>query len=303
MMRSILLGLLICCFGSDVRAQSVTTGVSRDTVRVGDPVRVLIRIDNIPANAEVILPDSLATIDDVENGGRVRMRRDTIGGGATRITAAYPVILWRPGEIALPTVPMVVRMNGSERTHVVTLPVLNVMSVLPADTTNIQAKPPKDVWGADRVWWPWLVALAVLLLLAALAYWWYRKRRAAQTEVEIVPFVDPRERALQEIKRIRELQLIEQAQYKRHYILLSDVLRSFAASLESDWSTDLTTDELAPRLKRRSEAAPLMRLLRSADMVKFARRVPAATEARADTDAAEEWVRSFERRAETAEAA
>ena len=302
MMRGLLAIVLTTALTASASAQSVTTGVSRDTIRVGDPVRVLIRIDDVPANAEVVLPDSLASIDDVENAGRIRMRRDTVDGGI-RITAAYPIVLWRTGEIALPTVPMIVRAAGAERTHVVTLPPVNVTSVLPPDTANIQAKPPKDVWGANRLWWPWVLAALLVAALAALAWWWYRKRRAAQVEVPLIPFIDPRERALEELRRIRAMQLLEQSEFKHFYILLSEVLRSFAGSLESDWTTDLTTDELAPRLKRRPEAAPLLRLLRSADMVKFARRQPALNEARADLDAAEAWVRSFDRRADAAEAA
>lgn len=302
MTRRLLAIALTGVLTASASAQSVTTGVSRDTIRVGDPVRVLIRIDDVPANAEVVLPDSLASVDDVENAGRVRMRRDTVDG-VVRISAAYPIVLWRPGEIALPTVPMIVRAAGAERTHVVTLPPVNVISVLPPDTANIEAKPPKDVWGANRVWWPWILAALLVAALAAAAWWWYRKRRAAQVEVPLIPFIDPRERALEELRRIRAMQLLEQSEFKRFYILLSEVLRSFAGSLESDWTTDLTTDELAVRLKRRPEAAPLLRLLGSADMVKFARRQPALNEARADLDAAEAWVRSFDRRADAAEAA
>ena len=297
------LAFLALIAATNAQGQTVSTGVSRDSIRVGDPVRVLIRVDGLAANAEVILPDSLPTSEDIENAGRVRTRRDTVPGGYAQVTAAYPLIAWRPGENPLPSIPMIVRTPAGESTRQITLPALNVISVLPPDTSNIEAKPVKDVWGPDRVWWPWLLAAALLLMVAALLYWWYRKRRAARIELPVIPFIDPRERALQELQGIRDLQLIEQAEFKRHYILLSEVLRTFAASLESDWSTDLTTEELVPRLKRSPQAKPLTAILRSADTVKFARRVPTAAEARSDLDAAEAWVRSYERRAATAEAA
>jgi hypothetical protein len=241
----------------------------------------------------VVLPDSLAAADDVENAGRLRIRRDTLPGGGARITAAYSVILWRPGETELPALPMVVRADGNERTVQVALPTINVVSVLPADTTNIEAKPPKDVWGADRIWWPWLLAALLLLLIAALLYWWYRRRRAGHVEAPVSTLVDPREQALQEIARIRALGLIEQKQYRQHYILLSEVLRNYAARMESLWSTDLTTDELAVRAKPRKEAHELLTLLRSADLVKFARQQPNAAQATKELDAAEGWVRTF----------
>ncbi|HEY0672313.1 MAG TPA: DUF4381 family protein [Longimicrobiales bacterium] len=292
-MKRVLALIALLLFPATSAAQSVTTGISRDTVRVGDPVRVILRIDGIPANTEIVLPDSLAAIDDVENAGRLRMRRDTMAGGLTRITAAYPVIIWRPGETALPALPMIVRTNGSERATQLALPTINVISVLPPDTTNIEAKPPKDVWGADRIWWPWLLAALLALIAAVLLYWWYRRRRAARAEVPVIPFVDPRAEALQEIQRIRALGLIEQKQYRQHYILLSEVLRVFAGRMEPEWSTDLTTDELAPRIKPRKDAYPLLAVLRSADMVKFARRQPAAADAHKDVETAEAWVREF----------
>ena len=298
--------LVLACWITPVaaQAQSVAAGISRDTVRVGDPVRVLLRIDGVPKNTEIVLPDSLATVDDVENAGRLRMRRDTMANGMTRITAAYPLVLWRPGETALPTIPMQVRTDGRERTMQVALPAINVLSVLPADTTNIEAKPPKDVWGANRIWWPYILLALLLIALAALAYWWYRRRQQVVDVVADVPQIDPRQRALQQLQLIREQRLIEHGNYKQFYVLLSETLRGFAAALERDWTTDLTTDELAPRLKRRPEASALLRLLRSSDSVKFARYQPNPTEARTDLDDAIGWVGSFNRREDSpAEAA
>jgi hypothetical protein len=292
-MKRLLLALLLLA-PVNAEAQSVTTGISRDTVRVGDPVRVILRIDGIPANTDVVLPDSLAAIDDVENAGRLRIWRDTVPGGGVRITAAYPVILWRPGETALPVVPMIVRSATSERTMQVALPTINVVSVLPLDTSGIEAKPAKDVWGGNRVWWPWILAAILLLLAIAAFIWWYRKRRAARVvEEPALPQIDPRERALRELQAIRDARYAEVGNYRQHYIKLSETLRTFAMSVESDWSTDLTTDELAPRLKRRADAAALLKLLRSSDAVKFARHQPPASEATGDLDAAEQWVRSF----------
>ena len=298
MKRPLVLLCVLAALPMQAQAQSVATGISRDTVRVGDPVRVILRIDGVAANTEIVLPDSLATVDEVENAGSLRMRRDTMANGMTRITAAYPVVLWRPGEAVLPAIPMQVRTDGRERTMQVTLPTINVLSVLPADTSNIEAKPAKDVWGANRVWWPLILIVLLLLALAALAYWWYRRRKQVELVIPDTPQIDPRQRALQQLQLIREQRLIEHGQYKQYYVLLSEALRGFAAALEPDWSTDLTTDELAPRLKRRPEANPLLRLLRSADTVKFARYQPNPTEARTDLDDAMGWVGSFNRREE-----
>jgi hypothetical protein len=118
-----------------------------------------------------------------------------------------------------------------------------------------------------------------------------------------VQMIHPRERALRELQQLREARLVESNQMKPHYVKLSEILRVYAMSAESDWSTDLTTDELAPRLKRRPDAAPLIRVLRNADAVKFARHQPPPADAKADLDNAEAWVREFNQPVATAEAA
>jgi hypothetical protein len=110
--------------------------------------------------------------------------------------------------------------------------------------------------------------------------------------------IDPRQHTLHQLQHIREQKLIEHGEYKQFYILLSEALRAFAGVMEPDWSTDLTTDELAPRLKRRPDANALLRMLRSADAVKFARYQPKPAEARGDLDDAIAWVGSFNRREE-----
>jgi hypothetical protein len=300
-MKAWLLVLLLTSVSS-AGAQSITTGVLPDTTRVGDPMRVVLRIDRLPAGTEVMLPDSLTPGPDMENAGRVRITRDSLPDGLTRVTASYPIIVWRPGQTQLDSLSAVLRSADGDRALHVGMPPVNVVSVLPADTTNIQAKPPKDVWGADRIWWPWLLAAALLIALAALIWWWYR-RRQRHVEAPALVLIDPREQALLELARIRESGVIERGELKQFYISLSDVLRGFAAALESDWTTDLTTEELAPRLKRIAETAPLLALLRSADTVKFARRRASAEEAGRDLDTAESWIGSFNRRVDAAEAA
>lgn len=276
-----------------LRAQSVTTGITPDTIRVGDPVRVVLRIDDVPATTEIVLPDTLAAADDVESAGRLRIRRDTLPGGRARLTAVYPIVLWRPGTTSLPTLPMIVRADGNERRIQIKLPEVTVTPVLPPDTSQIEARPPKDVWGADRIWWPWILGAGLALIAAALLFWWYRKRRREVVELASIPVIDPREHALQEIARIRALGLIEQKQYRQHYILLTQVVREFAERMEPGWSTDLTTEELAPRMKPRKEAHALLAMLRSADMVKFAKQQPTAAQADSDLATAEAFVREF----------
>jgi hypothetical protein len=282
--------LLLSAMHVPAHAQLVVTGVSSDTLRVGDPFRAVVRI-NVAPRTEVILPDSLPATEDIENAGRVRSRRDSTERGVS-IIAAYPLTAWRPGTLALPSFTALAKSPDRERTLTIDLPSITVLSVLPADTTNIQAKPPKDVLGGNRVWWPWLLAALLLLAALAAAYWWYRRRRS-RVVVAPVPAIPPRTHALQELERIQRLGLIERGEFKTFYTLLSEVLRRYMESHDATWSGDLTTEELARRAHRERDVTPAIAVLRSSDLVKFAASVPRAREANTDWEKAREWVNAF----------
>lgn len=270
----------------------VKTGLSRDTIRVGDPFRAVISID-LPRGSDMTLPDSLQPTEDIENAGKVRMRRDSTNG-SMRIVAAYPLTAWRPGSLALPDLSVVLRMSAGERHVQIKLPAVPVLSVLPQDTAGIKPKPPKDVIGGNRLWWPWILAGALLLAALAAAYWWWRThRRAHAVAPDIVPAIMPRARALAELARIRELGLAEEGLYKRYYTLVTEVLRQYLATVEPAWSTDLTTAELARKVRGHAEVAPVVAVLKNSDLVKFARQTPGLPDALRDFDCVHDFVRAY----------
>jgi hypothetical protein len=182
--------------------------------------------------------------------------------------------------------------DGAARDVNVALPSFTVTSVLPQDTANIQPKPAKDVLGANRLWWPLLLALLLALLIAIALYIWWRRRRPHVEEV-IVPLVPPRTAALEQLEALGRAGLLERGELRPYYIRLTEILRHYAASVDGGWSVDLTTAELAQRMRsanRTAEAVALVRILGTGDMVKFARLKPDAHTARSDLDAARAWV-------------
>lgn len=291
MRPALVLGVMIAACAASASAQKIQTGISRDTIRVGDPFRAVVRID-LPAGTDVVLPDSLVSTEDVENAGTVRMRRDS-ANGAVSVLAAYPLTAWRTGPLPLPDLNIRVKSANGEQASTIKLPGINVVSVLPADTTNIEAKPPKDVLGANRVWWPWLLALLLALALAIALIWWWRKRRRALPEEDALPMIMPRDRALEELERIRRLGLLEAGESKRYYSLVAEVLRKYMGTVMPAWSTFLTTAELAQRTKDVEETKPAISVLRQADLVKFARSTPDTQTATRDLDRLHAWISDY----------
>ena len=217
--------LLLVCTAGGAAGQGgspyrVNSAVVPRTITVGDVFQAAIRIE-LPGGTAVAFADSLALPADVETAGRRVIQVDTTAEGRIAFTAAYPLTAWRPGDVTLPATRVVVRPPPGDRpqqqttqrddTISVTFPAFDIESVLPGDTTGIEPKPAKDVLGANRVWWPFLVAGAVLLALLVSLYVW-RKRRRPALVVAPTAVVPPRERALAALEAARASGMVERGE-------------------------------------------------------------------------------------------
>lgn len=284
--------------------QQPRAGFTRDSVRVGDLVGVSVQVD-VSRSTVVGAPDSLDLTGDLENAAPRRLQIDTLADGNLRYRFVYPITAWKPGTLSLPAVTLTLTENAASSSSTLALPQLAVISVLPPDTAGVQPKPPRDVWGASRLWWP-IVVLALLILTAiALAIWWYRRRPRKQVEaVPLVPLIMPREWALRELDRLAAEHYIERGEYHRFYIELSGIIRTYLGRLDGTWSSDLTTRELADRLyAARADAAVPIDVLSRADLVKFARQQHGADQAGRDLLGTRKWVDEFSKPLLLAEAA
>lgn len=273
-------------------AQRAQAAVVPGTITVGDVFHAAIRVD-LPEGARLIAPDSLALPRDVEPAGRREVRLDTAAAGR-QATILFPLAAWRPGTYELPDVTLRVLRDGSQTELTVALPSFTVESVLPADTTGVEPRAAKDVLGGNRVWWPILLALLIALAVAVALYIWWRRRRAAlQPAPVLAPSMPPRAAALARLEELRAAGLLERGELKSYYARLTETLRHYSAAVDPAWGVDLTTSELAARLRASladEDAVALLRLLAGADLVKFARARPDTAAAAADLATARAWI-------------
>lgn len=159
---------------------------------------------------------------------------------------------------------------------------LNFVQPFEMDSTNtifdirdIQ-KEPFWFWGYAR----WILGL---LLLAGLGFlvWWLLGKVGKYEGVYTGPRRKEPERpaeevALEQLDRIREEKIWTQGHAKQYHTELTDVLRTYIAKRFNVASTEKTSDEtlqaLKPILSRQRELhASLSKVLRLADLVKFAK--------------------------------
>ena len=242
---------------------------STDTVRIGDPFTLSVRV-RAPAGAQIEFPagpDSTSAVQLLDPR-TVRVNADT---GAADLTATYRLAAWDIGPQPIELGDAIVTGVGPDRRIALGRQSVFVRSVLPADTTLRVAKPARPIIDQSIPrWWLWAaIAAAVALLLFAL--WWLWRRRPRNV---VVPVEDPLVVAEREFNRIEALRLIDAGERGRHVALMVDVLRDYLAARYPTAPLSLTTSELTRALSREPTVSleKLSRILDEADLIKFARR-------------------------------
>ena len=260
------------------------SGVVPDTVLVGDPFRVVVRVA-APGAARVQFPASLGSPGSVDALSRApQVVKDASGN----FSAVYRLVAWQPGVLPAPDAPIrVVLADGNTQVYNLRPRLPYVRSVLPADTAGLRPRPARGVWGHDRDFpWPWIWGSLAVVLASAL-FWFVLRRRRTGTAGG-----DPRQEALAALDRLQP------AATDEFYAALASLLREFLVATSPRYGLDLTTTELLERMAatgtHREDLAPLRDLLGSSDWAKFARGVPDASQAAHALGAAREWVASFE---------
>ena len=250
--------------------------VEPDTVTVGDPFRLIVRV-RAPLGASVEFPagpDSGAAVEALDP------RQEQQGPDSTslELTAGWRLAAWDTGDQLLRLGDIVVRADGRERRIPLSALKVYVRSVLPADTALRIPKPQRALFEFGRPWWHWLLAiLAAIGIIGLLWWWWYRRRKRRGAEVEN-PFAE----AESEFERIERLGLVEAGERGRYVALMVEVLRTYLARRILEAHQSLTTSELLISV-RESPTVPVNRValvLADAALVKFARRATTAERAR-----------------------
>lgn len=288
--------------GRGAPADSVLRAISRgvavlpETVTVGDPFRVVVRI-RAPRGATLEFaqtPDSGTGVEALDPVVVV----PSVDSTATEQTATYRLAAWDVGARAIRIPDIVVRDSSGERRVAVgrSLSVF-VSSVLPADSSERIPKPPRALFEFGPPWWWWgLVVLAALGVVGALWWLWRRRRRPAPRLVR-----SARDEAEDAFARVEALDLVASGERGLHVALMAEVVRDFLARILPAAAPSLTSSELLMQLRgeTRLPLSRLTRFLQDVDLVKFAafpidaeRAHAVGREARALVDAVDSAVRS-----------
>ena len=241
--------------------------ITPDTVRVGDPFTVSVRV-RAPLGAAIQFPAAPDSGGPVEPLDPVQIVT-TADSVAVDQTATYRLAAWRVGSFHIEFPDVVVRQDIGIRRVDVSNVLVTVASVLPADTAGIEPKPPRAVFTFGLPWWVWFLAALVAVAILSLIIWLWRRRRRG-VPIGVPPYVI----AEREFDRIDVIGLLPAGERARYVSLMVEALRDYLAAVIPGASTAQTSNELATAMRKAGIGAyaRCAALLSEVDLVKFARR-------------------------------
>ncbi|MDP3680719.1 MAG: hypothetical protein Q8R22_07790 [Flavobacterium sp.] len=143
----------------------------------------------------------------------------------------------------------------------------------------------KDIAPADNPigdWWKYLLIFALIIGIGALVYWFIKKRQEKKLQEEI--YKTPIEKATSLLDTLEKKELWQKGEVKAYYSELTDIARNYIEEAIEIPAMESTTSELIQGLRAASVKKKmtlsqeiienLERVLKQADLVKFAKSKP-----------------------------
>lgn len=275
---------LLLIFGScaSISGQVISARayIDNDSALVGDPLQMHLTIDkpagviiDIPAASDIFPPSveitGIPVADTVTEGGR------------HIIDYSYPIAVFDTGYIEIPAIK--IAFLNDEWDTISTLPVLLEIASLSlnADIKDIKEIDRAPVSIARLL--PYIAGLALLAALIILTLRYYR-RKLHKMPVRPENYISqpPSVTALNALLALQKEELWKKNRVKHYYIRLTEILRIYIEQEFNIAAPERTTDEIIISLRQSAcdETAlrKLDRILRVADLVKFAKLIPDDTE-------------------------
>jgi len=192
----------------------------------------------------------------------------------------YGLTQFDSGRYVIPRVKVLIN-NKSYLSDPISVEVANVQ----VDTLRQKMYDIKDIQSAkDTIgdWWKYLLAAVVFLAIGFGIYWFLKKRQQKAIEQEV--YKTPIEKATSLLNNLEKKELWQKGEIKEYYSELTDIARNYIEEAIEIPAMESTTSELivglrAASIKKKMKVSQeiienLERVLKQADLVKFAKSKP-----------------------------
>ena len=300
LLRYIIIYVSTLFMGGMAVAQStptITSHISADTVMIGDRVTLTIEVD-ADVMQHIVFPsfDFTQTEGAEQKEPSIEVIRDfapdTISkeGRRVRLRKRYEMAVYDEGIYKLGKAQAlyldknIVDTLFAEREEELVVKTFQIDSTM---TTVRDLKPQMTLKLRFAEFGGYLgIALAVALLLAGVIYllvrYLHKRGKHLSDLFKPAPPVPAHIVAIEALEKLRNEKLWQNNKHKQYYSGLSDILRTYLAGRFEVGAMEMTTDEIADALREvdieHKSKMDLLSVLRDADLVKFAKATPEASE-------------------------
>jgi hypothetical protein len=266
----------------------VSSAFDSTAIFIGDQIRYTVTLEK-PSELKLKLPvlkDTVCKNIDIVSGPRI----DSVaaGNGRIKIIHKYLITSFDSGRYQIKPVFVETKNEGGIKRYYSDYSMLKVMriKIAPPDTTakifDIISPYKAPLTLGEVLPWLLVAVLAGLLTWAVIRY--IRNHRKSDNEEDIFIPSDPAHIiAFRELERLRSEELWQKGEIKKYYTRLTEILRQYLENRFKVYSLELTTSEtlgalLKTGFKKNGAYEDLKSVLTGADLVKFAKYNPVATE-------------------------
>lgn len=254
---------------------SIHSSVDRSAITVGDPVQYSLTVRRGEQDTVEAPPLGLHLGQfEIRDYRRLDARRTKEGW--VEETTEYLITAYKTGEYEIPPVPVRFVTEDGDTGQIRSEPIsIQIESVKPSEAKDIHdIKAPVAIAGGIPLWAA-IVGGAVLVGFGA-GLFLYLRHRKRSVELRSAP-QEPIDE-LGEFDKIAALGLLDQGQYKRHYILLSEALRRYIERRYGVDAMERTTYEISEAFRsvdvEEDHLVQIEGFLSECDLVKFAKYIP-----------------------------
>lgn len=271
--------LMLLAVSAFAQQKQVGTSIDSTKIKIGSQFHLTLKT-TVDTAANVGFPEG-------KNFGQLEVLEsyptDTIKKGALyELIKKYGLTQFDSGRYVIPSLPVIID-NEPYQTDSLSIEVANVK----VDTLKQKMYDIKDIATAEsKMSWWWLYVLLGLAALGAAGYFVYRylkNRKGTPKEVPVV-FASPIEKATVKLKDLEKKDLLQRGAIKDYYSELTDIARTYIEEAIHVPAMESTTSELIEAMRAavsrkrmaltRETFEELEKVLRTADMVKFAKSKP-----------------------------
>ena len=258
-------------------AQKVTTSIDTTKNKIGAQFNLTLKTE-VDTAVQVTFPNA-------KNFGPLEVIRsykiDTIkNGGTYELIKKYGLAQFDSGKYTIPSLKILAGKNLLFSDSIA----VEVQNVA-VDTLKQKMYDIKPIANAESSFsgiWKWIIGLLVLIGIGALVYFLMKKFQ--KKKIEAVVYKSPIDRATNLLNNLEKKELWQKGAVKEYYSELTDIARNYIEEAIEIPAMESTTSELIEALKKASmkkkmKISPeilenLERVLKQADLVKFAKSKP-----------------------------